>query len=81
MAAPAGATPGEPGFPSIGERVVDVNGFRATVRYVGHVSTAKDPTSVWIGESRHVRNVFVSIVRQYAYCVITRQLCFVDVLR
>lgn len=37
-------------LPSIGERVVDGNGFRATVRYVGPVCTAKDPTSLWIGE-------------------------------
>ncbi|CAN0330065.1 unnamed protein product, partial [Scytosiphon promiscuus] len=34
---------------SIGERVVDGSGFRATVRYVGQVCTAKDPTSLWIG--------------------------------
>eukprot|EP00752_Nemacystus_decipiens_P012382 g10974.t1 len=33
----------------LGDRVVDGNGFRATVRYVGPVCTAKDPTSLWIG--------------------------------
>ncbi|CAN0315410.1 unnamed protein product, partial [Ectocarpus fasciculatus] len=27
----------------------DGNGFRATVRYVGPVCTAKDPTTPWIG--------------------------------
>ena len=37
-------------LPSIGDRVVDDNGFRSTVRYVGSVCTAKDQTSVWIGE-------------------------------
>ncbi|CAN0301222.1 unnamed protein product [Pylaiella littoralis] len=34
---------------TVGDRVVDGNGFRATVRYVGPVCTAKDPTSLWIG--------------------------------
>lgn len=38
-------------LPSIGDRVVDDNGFRSTVHYVGSVCTAKDQTSVWIGES------------------------------
>ncbi|CAN0489616.1 unnamed protein product [Ectocarpus sp. 12 AP-2014] len=37
-------------LPPIGGRVVDGNGFRATVRYVGPVCTAKDPTTTWIGE-------------------------------
>lgn len=41
----------DPQFPCVGARVVDDNGFRATVRYVGPVCTAKDPTSLWIGES------------------------------
>ncbi|CAM9155751.1 unnamed protein product [Ectocarpus sp. 4 AP-2014] len=36
-------------LPPIGGRVVDGNGFRATVRYVGPVCTAKDPTTPWIG--------------------------------
>ncbi|CAB1119573.1 unnamed protein product [Ectocarpus sp. CCAP 1310/34] len=36
-------------LPSIGGRVVDGNGFRGTVRYVGPVCTAKDPTTPWIG--------------------------------
>lgn len=47
----AGATPY---VPAVGERVVDSNSFRATVRYVGPVSTAKDPSSVWIGESAQI---------------------------
>lgn len=38
-------------LPSLLDRVVDENGFRATVRYVGPVCTAKDPASIWIGES------------------------------
>lgn len=37
-------------LPGVGDRVVDLNDFRATVRYVGPVSTAKDPEAVWIGE-------------------------------
>ena len=37
-------------LPSVGDRVVDDNGFRATVRYVGPVCTAKDPASKWIGK-------------------------------
>lgn len=39
-----------PNLPSLLARVVDGNGFRATVRYVGPVCTAKDPASLWIGE-------------------------------
>ena len=42
-------------LPSLGDRVVDGNGFRATVRYVGPVCTAKDPTSLWIGETQRLR--------------------------
>lgn len=41
-------------LPSVGDRVVDNNGYRATVRYVGPVCTAKDPTSKWIGEKQHI---------------------------
>lgn len=41
-------------LPSVGARIVDNNGFRATVRYVGPVCTAKDPTGKWIGEKQHV---------------------------
>lgn len=37
-------------LPSVGDRVADGNDFRATVRYVGPVCTAKDPTAPWIGE-------------------------------
>ncbi|CAM9105857.1 unnamed protein product [Discosporangium mesarthrocarpum] len=36
-------------YPKIGDRVKDGNGFRATVRYVGPVCTAKDPEGAWIG--------------------------------
>lgn len=39
-------------LPRLGDRVVDGKGFRATVRYVGPVCTAKDPTSIWIGETK-----------------------------
>ncbi|CAM9383954.1 unnamed protein product [Chrysoparadoxa australica] len=34
---------------SLGQRVKDSNGFAATVRYIGPVSTSKDPSAVWIG--------------------------------
>jgi len=34
---------------SQGQRVVDEEGYRATVRYIGPVATAKDPESIWIG--------------------------------
>lgn len=33
-----------------GQRVVDEEGYRGTVRYIGPVATAKDPESIWIGK-------------------------------
>lgn len=36
----------------IGQRVVDEEGNRATVRYLGPVATAKDPEALWIGKQR-----------------------------
>lgn len=41
-------------LPFVGDRVADNNGFRATVRYVGPVCTAKDPAGKWIGEKQHI---------------------------
>lgn len=34
----------------VGQRVVDEEGNRATVRYIGPVASAKDPTATWIGQ-------------------------------
>lgn len=48
--------------PRLGERIVDGNGFRATVRYVGPVCTAKDPTSLWIGEEQRTGRTAAKIV-------------------
>ena len=33
----------------VGQRVVDEEGNRATVRYIGPVASAKDPAATWIG--------------------------------
>jgi len=33
----------------IGQRVVDSEGFRATVKYVGPVAAAKDQSEIWLG--------------------------------
>lgn len=33
----------------VGQRVIDDEGFRGTVRYIGPVATSKDPKAVWIG--------------------------------
>jgi hypothetical protein len=35
----------------VGQRVVDEEGNRATVRYIGPVASAKDPAATWIGAS------------------------------
>lgn len=35
-----------------GQRVIDEDGFRGTVRYIGPVATSKDAKAVWIGESQ-----------------------------
>jgi hypothetical protein len=37
-------------FP-LGTRVVDADGFKATVVYVGPVATAKNPEDVWLGNA------------------------------
>jgi hypothetical protein len=34
----------------VGQRVVDEEGYRATVRYIGPVATAKDKEALYIGE-------------------------------
>ena len=50
-----------PGW-SEGQRVVDDESYRATVRYIGPVATAKDPESIWIGEYGVVVVVVVVVV-------------------
>lgn len=34
----------------IGSRVRDIEGFRATVKYIGPVAAAKTKTDIWLGE-------------------------------
>jgi hypothetical protein len=48
---PAGTEAGKAPAWEIGQRVVDDDGFRGTVRYVGPVATAKDQEAIYIGES------------------------------
>ena len=35
----------------IGSRIRDQDGYRATVRYVGPVASAKDKSAIWLGVS------------------------------
>lgn len=59
-------------LPSVGDRVVDANGFRATVRYVGPVSTAKDPEAMWIGEQPMI---FTGVFYPCVLCAIPTARC------
>ena len=34
-----------------GQRVLDGEGYRATIRYIGPVCTAKDTEAMWIGKN------------------------------
>ena len=35
----------------IGSRIRDQDGYRATVRYIGPVASAKDKSAIWLGVS------------------------------
>lgn len=43
----------------IGSRVRDLDGFRATVRYIGPVASAKIKTETWIGVSKNVKLIII----------------------
>lgn len=63
--------PGEKWF--IGQRVVDEEGHRATVRYVGPVATSKDPEAIWIGKQLH------SLVMEGFFASLTKRLDLISV--